>query len=329
MDGMPNAGNPYGFFYAASDSMISDSTHFSGYRYAIGYAYNRDSTLGITSEYWAPKHADSANFFILRYSVYHGPKDTGSTISNLTFAYFANFNVPSDWATRNLAGWDTTLAWAVRRSYIYQQGTSIGGATSNGNRFAALGGAFHQGYSPIGGFVVDNESFLYPNGALENDSLWNRLQAIPALSPNAGGTYSVDESFAAPDGAAKDLSTILLFQRGATIRSAGRRDTLKMTVIVAATSDTGSKAELDNTMAKAYKYVRVNRLRFCRCGDVDGNGALSISDVVKLINYIFLGGSASNPLCRSDADSNGVITISDVVKLINYIFTDGTGPEKC
>ena len=327
--GQPTPSNPYGFLYASSDSMTSDSTTFGGYRYATGKGYNRDSTIEFTSEYYAPKHPDSANFFVLRYSLYHGPKDTGTAITGLTLAYYADMDVPADTLSDNIAGWDTTLTGTIRRATLYQQGTLATSPNNNQNRFAALGGAIHNGFPPIGGFAVGNPTYIYPESGWENDSLWNELQLIPALTANSGGRYSVIGPYAAPSGTPEDLSSVLLLQRGAQIRSAGLKDTLKVTVLVAGTPKTGSLTILNQTMDRAYKFMRTNKLRFCRCGDADGNGAISISDAVKTINFIFAGGSAPNPLCRGDADGNGSISISDAVKLINFIFGGGAAPEKC
>lgn len=65
----------------------------------------------------------------------------------------------------------------------------------------------------------------------------------------------------------------------------------------------------------------------CLCGDANGSGSFSISDVVKIINYIFSGGPAPNPLCLGDANGSGAISISDAVRLINYIFGGGPAPH--
>ena len=62
------------------------------------------------------------------------------------------------------------------------------------------------------------------------------------------------------------------------------------------------------------------------CGDADKNGLVTISDAVYLINYIFSGGPAPNPVLSGDADCNGIVTISDPVYLINYIFSGGPAP---
>jgi hypothetical protein len=61
-------------------------------------------------------------------------------------------------------------------------------------------------------------------------------------------------------------------------------------------------------------------------GDADNNGLVSLSDVVYLVNYIFGGGPAPQPLPSGDADCSGRINLSDAVYLINYIFSGGPAP---
>jgi hypothetical protein len=61
-------------------------------------------------------------------------------------------------------------------------------------------------------------------------------------------------------------------------------------------------------------------------GDADNNGVVSLSDVVYLVNYIFGGGPAPQPLPSGDADCSGRINLADAVYLINYIFADGPPP---
>ncbi len=62
------------------------------------------------------------------------------------------------------------------------------------------------------------------------------------------------------------------------------------------------------------------------CGNADGDNAISISDGVYVINYIFGGGSPPYPLFLADADCSGSVNISDVVYLIEYIFSAGPPP---
>ena len=66
------------------------------------------------------------------------------------------------------------------------------------------------------------------------------------------------------------------------------------------------------------------------CGDANSNQTVNISDVVHLINYIFSGGPAPDPMFAGDVDCSLMVNISDAVYLINYIFADGPQPcEAC
>jgi hypothetical protein len=61
-------------------------------------------------------------------------------------------------------------------------------------------------------------------------------------------------------------------------------------------------------------------------GDCNGDGDLSVSDVIYLINYLFTGGFLPKFLASADANCDGDVTISDVVYLISYLFKGGPAP---
>jgi hypothetical protein len=62
------------------------------------------------------------------------------------------------------------------------------------------------------------------------------------------------------------------------------------------------------------------------CGDANGDGKVTISDVVYLINYLFKGGPPPIPLKAGDANSDGKETVSDVIYTVNYLFKGGLQP---
>ncbi len=62
------------------------------------------------------------------------------------------------------------------------------------------------------------------------------------------------------------------------------------------------------------------------CGDASGDGSVDISDAVHLIQYIFAGGPAPNPLAAGDANCDLAVDISDAVYVIQYIFSGGPAP---
>ena len=61
-------------------------------------------------------------------------------------------------------------------------------------------------------------------------------------------------------------------------------------------------------------------------GDATNDGVIDISDVVYLINYLFINGPAPNPLWMGDCNCDCVIDVSDVVYLLNYLFAHGPVP---
>jgi hypothetical protein len=62
------------------------------------------------------------------------------------------------------------------------------------------------------------------------------------------------------------------------------------------------------------------------CGDCNENGLVEPGDVIFLLNYLFRGGDAPQPLCRGDANCNGDRDPGDVVLLINYLFKGNVPP---
>ncbi len=65
------------------------------------------------------------------------------------------------------------------------------------------------------------------------------------------------------------------------------------------------------------------------CGDANSDGEVNISDAVYIINYVFLGGSAPNPMQSGDVNCDSSVNVSDAVYIINYIFINGSAPCDC
>ncbi len=83
------------------------------------------------------------------------------------------------------------------------------------------------------------------------------------------------------------------------------------------TSDTCGKSDTARVMIL---------VRFPFCGDVTGDTLIDVGDVVYLINYLFKGGTAPDPVCRADADCSGIVDVGDVIFLINYLYKGGAAP---
>lgn len=62
------------------------------------------------------------------------------------------------------------------------------------------------------------------------------------------------------------------------------------------------------------------------CGDADGSEAINLLDVTYLINYLYKGGPAPDPIEAGDADGSSAINILDVTYLIRYLYKGGPEP---
>ncbi len=90
-------------------------------------------------------------------------------------------------------------------------------------------------------------------------------------------------------------------------------------------ADLDGDGDLDLAVANdSSNYVSI--LLNIRRGDCNGDKLINVTDVVFLINHLFINGPAPAPLPVGDVNCDGVINIVDVVYLINYLFIDGPSP---
>ncbi len=72
-----------------------------------------------------------------------------------------------------------------------------------------------------------------------------------------------------------------------------------------------------------------------RRGDVDGNGALEVTDVIKALDFQFVGGEVLDCLDAADTDDNGELELTDAIRSLNYQFLgtasapEPPGPYRC
>jgi hypothetical protein len=71
------------------------------------------------------------------------------------------------------------------------------------------------------------------------------------------------------------------------------------------------------------KYVQTGLWR----GDANTDGIIDLGDVVYLVNYLYKGGSAPDPLTVGDCNCDQTIELGDLVFLINHLFRDGPPPD--
>jgi hypothetical protein len=308
---LPTASNPFGFLYAAVPSMSVDSNSFASYRYAMGKGYNRDSSLEFSVEWYAPKHPDTADVYIGSFALYKGPNNPTGTVSNLAVGYYCDWDVPSD--SGNVGGVDATRQLLWQRAAPYPP---------DENRWGGDAAYRDDGQKAVGGFILRNPVYIYPNAGFENDTLWNWISLT-----------GQNDYYTPPPDTVDDMSAALLIYKGASIDGSAN-DTLKFCVILAGQRNAATVSGIQGAIDKGIAFMCAHGIlpgaaacQSCKCGDADGSGGFSIGDAVYIINYIFGGGPAPNPLCLGDADGSGGISIGDAVYLINYIFGGGPAPH--
>ncbi len=62
------------------------------------------------------------------------------------------------------------------------------------------------------------------------------------------------------------------------------------------------------------------------CGDANRDELINVADAVYIINYVFKGGPAPDPVEYGDANCDGAVNVGDGVYLINYVFKGGPRP---
>ncbi|MFP6632203.1 MAG: metallophosphoesterase [Planctomycetota bacterium] len=62
-------------------------------------------------------------------------------------------------------------------------------------------------------------------------------------------------------------------------------------------------------------------------GDGDGDGTMTITDAVRTLNFLFLGGSVPSCLEAADFDNSGAVDISDGIHVLNFLFRGGPEPS--
>jgi len=294
-----------------------DSTGSTIFRKASGKGVNRDSTICMDVAWFAPKHPDSCNFYILCICLYAGPKYSAGTSTNWTFAYAMDIDVPSDSNADNAGSFDEPL------QSLYQQG---GWNAPFTGRWAGMAGYNGDNSAIEGGMVLDNPHWLYPHNGFKADTIWNKMQALVGY-----------EAFAGPP-AYEDLNSVLVFKRGYHVVPT---ESIWVYVVVASKEAGSTLAQLKAEIAKGKVFlcdhVAPPGQPLCapagctECGDADHSGGIDISDAVFLIQFIFQGGPAPDD-CNyqfgyGDADGSGGVDISDAVYLIQYIFQGGPAPH--
>jgi len=63
------------------------------------------------------------------------------------------------------------------------------------------------------------------------------------------------------------------------------------------------------------------------CGDVNGDNAVNLFDIVAMIQHIYLGADPPDPYYVGNVDGSGAMSIYDITYLITFLYRDGPAPH--
>lgn len=299
--------------------------------YWSGFFTTGDSSLTMEKTSYAPTDAGDATFIIQRVAMW---STDGSAKSGLVLGEAWDWDIPSDSGADNSAGQVPVSGILYNRGgeYTDPQGDSLE-CQDNSGRFggAALIGFEDNSTSgletatpPERFYTASNPTFVLPSGNFIPIELYRNLtdETGFTIDANTEDQHMVMGLFQDYDLAAGD--TLVYYVVMATIRDGVEADLV-------------SAIQAGRTWFTNHAPLAVRPLPTGCCIGQTGNvnndpgNATDLSDLIYLVNYLFLGGPA--PACVGAANINGdagcSVDLSDLIYLVNFLFLGGPAPAAC
>ncbi|MBI4605996.1 MAG: hypothetical protein HY721_28865 [Planctomycetes bacterium] len=88
--------------------------------------------------------------------------------------------------------------------------------------------------------------------------------------------------------------------------------------------DSDGKTDCDDPSCAAFPACQ--KKGFHR-GDADDNGVLQLTDAIRVLGFLFLGGVQPGCMDAADADGNNNLQLTDAIRILGYLFLGGVPPE--
>ena len=123
------------------------------------------------------------------------------------------------------------------------------------------------------------------------------------------------------------IDTLQFGDLGDSLLALVQFDSVAMEWTVIGTDIDSANSIIHGLTSKSGRFRAALMVEYLR-GDANGDGVINVTDVVYLINYLFLipPGPAPIPLEAGDVNCDGFVNVTDVVYLINYLFIGGPPP---
>jgi len=310
-------------------NLTIDSTGHAAYTHAESKYRTGDGQIGVTTQYFVPKRADSSCFMVVVHQMYNL---SGSTINGVVLGDVLDWDVPADSNSNNGSGYvandSVSLIYQYGGEYNQDDSTEAFCDQESDNRVAAV--MFDGQYPPEvkNARTVDNATYVYSSGPYGNAAPFPAGVMYAMMKTSEGfSTFSST----APESLYTDLSTVVTF--GDYTLAPG--DTIVALKVLFVSKDAQRQsaawwtAWYKGIMAwtAANVYPALGPATCCNvAGDANNDGKVNVGDAVYIITYVFRGGPA--PICAEEGDANGdkKINVGDAVYIITYVFRGGPAP---
>ena len=197
-----------------------------------------------------------------------------------------------------------------------------------------LGNVYVTGYTKVADMNDDCLTIkYYPNG----DTAWVRRYNGPENSHDDPSAIAVDgysnvyvTGKSVGIGTHFDYATVMYDSLGNEVwvkryNGSGNHDDRVHAIAVDDSGNvyvTGESYGIESSL----DYVTIKYFQVLR-GDVNRDWVIDLGDVLYLINYLYKGGPAPDPLWTGDCTCDGTIDLGDVLHLINYLYKGGPAPD--
>jgi len=319
---------------------LTKPTHFSDVGYDCAHSgtfVTVDSTLAVENTYYAPVGDGQSIIKLTRIFSYDGAAHNGLVIGEAF-----DWDIPSDTGSYNKSSTEPPLdlIYQIGGEWNDPAGDSLE-CTDNDTR---MGGAVRIGYytqaewnadsanalneDPIyGGYAELNEDFVYPASGFVPIELYRNMLNNSGLNSQASSVV-------------EDQHTVLTYFDSYDL---GATDTLLFWTVMATIPPTIAKDEQDlfDEISATKTWLEDNLLGLKKtftgcCIGFTGNANCSadenpdISDITRLIDYLYL--SHAPLCCLEEADANasgGEPDISDITKLIDHLYLSHSTLPNC
>lgn len=208
--------------------------------------------------------------------------------------------------------------WTLQSKGTYTAPWTRSSTHAHTGTYSACGNYSSSGYTNEWLITPRLDLSAKPGGILQ---FWKRFYAASAsfpdtleilMSEDGGSTWPTQLAQWTPDSTSDDDFVVRAFSLSSS------SDNVKIAFRYA--SKIGFVSYIDDVLLPPVYVPPV------KCGDANGDGVVTVGDLVYLVNYLYRGGDPPDPLSAGEVTCDGTVNISDLIYLINWLYRGGIDP---